>query len=83
MTDLRRVIVTRPMIGVAHMQVCAVADATDDEILTTCNRENPSGMSQGWVTVHRSDEGEDSLFRAKGPVTCEGDAGRLHILVSC
>ena len=73
-----RVVITKPIQGICHMQVCAVADATDDEILAACNRDNPSGTSNGWGCVHRHDSDQ-----GQGPVTCADDATRLHILVSC
>ncbi len=57
------------------MQVCAVADASDAEILSVCNRENPSGTSMGWSVVVRSGDNE--------PVTCEQYVERRHFLVSC
>jgi hypothetical protein len=77
-----RVVVTRGMVGVCHMQVCAVADATDEEILAICNRENPAGTSGGWSTVHRSSR-PGSVFGNEGPVACADDSARTHFLVSC
>lgn len=70
-----RVIITKPMVGLFTMQVCAVKDATDEEILSVCNSQNPSGTSAGWCEVIRSGEGE--------PVVCEEGKERLHILVIC
>lgn len=70
-----RVMVTRPVLGLFYMQVCAAAEATDEEILAVCNRENPSGTTNGWTTVIRDGDGE--------PVQCDGDPDRLHFLVSC
>ena len=72
-----RVMITRPVLGICHMQVCAVSDATDEEILNVCNAGNPSGTSLGWCRVHRTDE------KAAAPVPCGDDYERLHILVSC
>jgi len=60
------------------MQVCAEAEATDEEILAVCNRENPSGTSMGWSRVVRED-----CDSAQGPVPCDDRAGRAHILVLC
>ena len=37
---VKRVIVTRPMIGLLYMQVCVCKDATDKEILEVSNKEN-------------------------------------------
>ena len=71
-TDEPRVIITRGMVGICHMQVCIVKDATDEEILRVCNGENPSGTSLGWATVLRSDM-----------VTCDNDKDRQHLLVQC
>ena len=76
--ELARVIVTAPILGICHMQVCAVADASEVEILEVCNRENPSGTTNGWAHVCR--ECEDEKQR---PVPCQNDSTRLHILVSC
>lgn len=67
-----RVVITRAVVGICHMQVCAVADATDDEILVICNRENPSGTMHGWSDVCRNDH-----------VLCEERRERRHFLVSC
>lgn len=78
----KRVIVTRPMIGLCHMQVCAVADATDEEILAVCDAENPAGTTFGWATVHRAPE-EWLGGEIPGPVECADVPGRVHLLVSC
>lgn len=59
------------------MQVCAIKDATDEEILEVCNKENPSGTSGGWLEVVR--EGEENML----PVTCEDHPERVHYLVVC
>ena len=82
---LPRVIVTRHMIGVCHMQVCVVPDATDEEILTVCNRENPSGTKNGWGVVIRTFDQLHDFWPVKliGPVTCSGHPGRQHFMVSC
>ena len=61
------------------MQVCAVKNATDDEILKVCNEKNPAGTTLGWREVVRSDE--DDL--ACGPVQCLDYSDRIHILVRC
>lgn len=76
---LPRVIVTRPFVGICHMQVCAVADATDDEILDVCNRENLCGTERGWTDVKRS-AAEGARF---APAVCREHPTRLHLLVSC
>jgi hypothetical protein len=72
---MHRVMILKGIVGICHMQVCAAADATDEEILTVCNRENPSGTTNGWLSVIREGDG--------APVTCADDAGRTHFLASC
>jgi len=72
---MNRVVVTRPVVGICYMQVCAVKDATDEEILRVANSENPSGTHNGWMTVIRQGKGK--------PVTCSDDKGRKHFLLSC
>ncbi len=63
--------------GILYMQVCAVEDATDEEILEICNLENLCGTTNGWVTVCRNEETETS------PVKCESYKGRIHFIVNC
>ncbi len=79
-----RVIVTSMFVNICTMQVCAVADATDDEILETCNRENRSGTSAGWSEVIRTAD-PDSIFKDENklPVTCGDNPERKHFLVLC
>lgn len=77
--ELPRVLVTNPFVGICHMQVCAVSDATDEEILRVSNLENMSGTSQGWGCVHREGD-EDERAR---PVQCGDHPERTHFLVSC
>ena len=73
---MERVVITRAFIGLIHMQVCAEPDATDQEILGVCNRDNPSGTSLGWTRVIRHGEGV--------PVPCaDNPVGRTHFAVSC
>ena len=81
---MERVVVTRAIVGIAHMQVCAVADATDEEILAVCNVQNPSGTTAGWVSVIR--ENYDDEFwggKKKRPVVCADDPTRKHFIVGC
>lgn len=82
---MNKVVVTRPVVGICGMQVCAHKDATDEEILAVCNQENPSGTSNGWSKVVREDKGEDSLFEGPNsqPVQCVNDAERVHFIVLC
>lgn len=80
---MNRVEITQPvglgMFGLTHMQVCAVADATDEEILEVCNNRNPSGTSHGWSTVERRDR--EGYIQA--PVQCGEHKDRLHFMVGC
>lgn len=76
-----RVVITRGMVGIVHMQVCAVPDATDQEILAACNRENPSGTSNGWAGVIR--ENNKDYSKQCWPGTCEEHPERKHFLVYC
>ncbi len=78
-----RVEVSRCFVGLINMQVCAVADATDDEILEVCNRENPCGTTNGWAKVVREPDGEFGEPAEAAPVPCEDHEGRVHFLVSC
>lgn len=73
-----RVVVTQAMIGICHMQVCAVKNAPDDEILAVANSVNPSGTRQGWCEVARTDK--DIKLK---PVRCADDPDRLHFILSC
>lgn len=84
MSELARVVVTRPFMGICAMGVCAVSDATDDEILDACNSLNPSGTSKGWVEVVREVE-EGNIFKVPQslPIRCADDAARTHFIVLC
>lgn len=77
---LPRVLVTRPMLGICHMQVCAVADATDEEILAVCNAQNMSGTSNGWSVVCRKN---DKFWGRTAPIKCSQDPKRKHFMVAC
>lgn len=70
--------VTRCAVGLCHMQVCADSNATDEEILEVCNRENPSGTTNGWSQVCRAAEPANMA-----PVQCADDSSRTHFLVAC
>ena len=76
---MERVEVTRCIVGISYMQVCAVADATDEEILAVCNRENPSGTTNGWMRICRDDHPAENLR----PVPCASYPERRHFLVAC
>jgi hypothetical protein len=76
--EMERVVITQPVIGICYMQVCAVEDATDKEILAVCNYQNPSGTSLGWGKVCREDA--DECLR---PLQCQEFPGRKHFLIMC
>jgi hypothetical protein len=70
-----RVTISRMMVGICHMQVCCVKDATDAEILHVCNSQNPSGTRGGWSEVIREGIG--------APVPCMDDSTRIHVMIAC
>lgn len=72
---MKRVIITNPFVGILYMQVCAIHDASNEEILAICNKENPSGTTNGWGVVIR--EGDMK------PVQCKEYSERKHFLISC
>lgn len=76
-----RVVVTRSMVGLFGMQVCAISDATDEEILKVCNEQNKSGTSNGWCRVIREwrDEWDENML----PVKCADYPDRTHFIVTC
>lgn len=82
-----RVEITRRALNVCTMQVCAVDDATDAEILEVCNYGNPAGTEHGWMMVLReSNTGEDIGLGHelnKRPLPCQKYPGRTHFLVLC
>lgn len=78
---MERVVITRSMVSIFSMQVCAEKDATDEEILDVCNTENPAGTSNGWCRVIR--EAQDETEENAVPVACQNDPSRLHFLVVC
>lgn len=87
-TGSERVTVSRCFFNIFTMQVCAVNDATDAEILEVCNRENRAGTTNGWATVLRAeqiDQSGESLGREpnKAPIACADDPSRTHFLVLC
>lgn len=75
-----RVIVTKPMIGICHMQVCAVKDAADEELLRVANEKNECGTSRGWCHVIRE---ESETWGDMRPVQCADDPDRLHYILAC
>ena len=72
--------ITRNMMGPCHMQVCCIPEATDEEILTLCNKQNIAGTVNGWTQVcHESTDSWPNV----APVPCEMYPGRTHYMVSC
>jgi hypothetical protein len=69
------IIVTKPVVGIAHMQLCAKKEVPDEELLAYANRVNPSGTELGWCTVLHSNDGK--------PITCSDDPERTHYLLVC
>jgi len=65
------------------MQVCAVDDATDEEILSCCNKENPAGTTGGWQSVIRQPDGSFGREKNKAPVKCAEHNDRTHFLALC
>lgn len=81
---MEKVIVTRPMVGIAGMQVCAAKHATDEEILEVCNRENPAGTMNGWGDVVRGRRDPSCVIPDHHePVQCADFPDRIHLLVLC
>jgi hypothetical protein len=81
---LDRVVITKAFVGLLFMQVCALADATDEEILALCNRENPAGTTNGWSSVIRALEEEDEFITEEHlPIVCGEYPERRHFLVAC
>ena len=77
---MKRVVVTQPMIGICYMQVCAVTDASDEEILEVANKENPAGTRNGWSEVARENNEDENLR----PVDCDDNvSSRKHFIVIC
>lgn len=83
----QRVCITMPFAGLRAMQVCAVKDATNGEILEVCNKENPQLTTGGWHTVVRTKEDAEGLTSREDetplPGQCVECPDRLHIIVLC
>jgi len=78
---MNKVIVTKSFIGLCYMQVCAEENATDKDILSICNSENPSGTSGGWQYVIReNDKNYEPKFY---PVKCSDFQNRKHFIIVC
>lgn len=78
---MNKVVINKAMLGIFNMSACADKNATDEEILEVCNRENPSGTSNGWVTVVRKNHPEAP--KESWPVICAADPNRLHFIIGC
>ncbi len=78
-----RVEITKYVYGLTMMQVCAVKDVTDEEILEVCNRLNPSGTEAGWTFVAREVDEKRMIFKNHLPVPCDDNPDRLHFLIVC
>ena len=80
-----RVCITLPFAGLRAMQVCAVADATDEEILAKCNSGNPQQTTGGWHTVVRTmaQVRKEKIDKAALPGDCVECPGRKHIIALC
>lgn len=76
---MKKVVVTKCMVGICHMQVCAKAESTDEEILHECNSANPSGTSLGWCDVIRDDKEHPNM----NPIQCKDDPKRKHFMIAC
>lgn len=75
----RRVVVSSIFAGIFSMQLCAVPDVTDEELLEVANRENPAGTEHGWMHVVRN----DTEYPRRNPVACNQYPARTHFLVDC
>jgi len=84
---MNKVVIMRGIIGVYTMQVCAHKDATDNEILSVANQENPSGTTNGWTGICRKSEDHPDHpaidGKTLGPVQCADNPERQHILLTC
>lgn len=76
---MNRVEIVAPFVSLIAMRVCAVKDASDEEVLEVCNRDNHAGTQLGWCTVARENyEREEAR-----PITCSENADRVHLMVLC
>ena len=78
-----RVVVSRAMMGLCGMQVCAVKDATDKEILEVAERDNPCGTTGEWQQVIRKLDPDRNITKEHLPSQCEEYPDRLHFLIFC
>jgi hypothetical protein len=73
------VVVTRGVIGICHMQVCAYGETPPERVEERANQLNPTGISSRWKIVTGEELGEENL----APAPCEQFRGRIHYLLSC
>ena len=78
---MNRVVVTRPLISTNIMQVCAKSEATDEEIIMVCNRDNLHGTHNSWETVVRKQDEKHRDYYL--PVQCKDYSDRTHFIVMC
>jgi hypothetical protein len=80
-----RVVITAPVVGICHMQVCAVPEVGDEEILEVCNQGNPSGTTHGWSHVIRENEPSSDFWPIEKfkPVQCSMHPEGKHSQVVC
>ena len=81
----QRVLVTMPYAGFRAMQLCAVADATDEELLAECNKDNPQLVTGGWHHIIRSLEDckKHGINENAVPGDCVECKGRKHFIAVC
>lgn len=75
--EIADVIVTRAVLGICHMQVCAHKTVPHDAVEREANRENPAGTEHGWRLLL------DDAAENQRPVVCETHPDRLHYMLVC
>jgi len=80
---MERIEVMKPVLRYLWMTVCAVDDATDDEILEACEKLNPAGTTMGWAAVVRTTDGSFMHGGEQGPREVCDHPGRTHLVVVC
>ena len=78
---MNKIEITKPILGIYAMQVCAIKGLTDEEILEVCNTENPAGTTAGWTKVYR--EEDDTHGKNLLPVQCKEYEDREHLIIMC
>jgi hypothetical protein len=78
-SEMNRIEIVRPLAGLCGMIVCVEPGVTNEEILEFCNRENPSGVENGWSNVVRDDSEGVQL----APLQCQEHPTRTHLMVIC